>query len=69
LKVSLTDAAHQYIIENGYDPVYGARPLRRYIQSHVENMIAYRIIEGNLHEGSELIVDAGENGLFLHVRN
>ena len=52
LGVELTEAARDYIVENGYDPIYGARPLRRYIQSNVENMIARRIIEGDVHEGT-----------------
>lgn len=65
LSVELTDAARQYIVDNGYDPIYGARPLRRYIQSHVENLIARIIIEGNVHEGSVLTVDCNENGLYL----
>ena len=65
LGVELTEAARDYIVENGYDPIYGARPLRRYIQSNVENMIARRIIEGDVHEGSVMTVDANENGLYL----
>ena len=65
LSVQLTDAARSYIVENGYDPIYGARPLRRFIQSHVETMIAKIIIAGNVHEGSTLIVDANENGLYI----
>lgn len=65
LSVQLTDAARSYIVENGYDPIYGARPLRRFIQSHVETMIAKIIIAGNVHEGSTLMVDANENGLYI----
>ena len=65
LSVQLTDVARSYIVENGYDPIYGARPLRRFIQSHVETMIAKIIIAGNVHEGSTLIVDANENGLYI----
>ena len=65
LGVELTEAARDYIVENGYDPIYGARPLRRYIQSNVENMIARRIIEGDVHEGTVMTVDANENGLYL----
>ena len=65
LGVELTDSARSYIVENGYDPIYGARPLRRYIQSHVENMIARRIIEGNIHEGTVMTVDVNENGLYI----
>ena len=65
LGVELTDTARSFIVENGYDPIYGARPLRRYIQSHVENMIARRIIQGNIHEGTVMTVDVNENGLFI----
>ncbi len=61
LSLEITDAAKQLIIERGYDPLYGARPLRRYLQSSVETLIARAILGGNLAAGSTITVDA-ENG-------
>ena len=62
LKLVVTDAAKNAIIDGGYDPIYGARPLKRYIQSHVETMIAKEIIAGAHSAGDTLTVDADENG-------
>ena len=62
LKLVVTDAAKNAIIDGGYDPIYGARPLKRYIQSHVETMIAKEIIGGAHTAGDTLTVDADENG-------
>ena len=61
LSLELTDAARQLIIDRGYDPLYGARPLRRYLQSAAETLIAKEILRGDLPSGSTLILDA-ENG-------
>ena len=65
LEVTVTEAAKDYIIENGYDPIYGARPLKRFIQSKVETLIARAIIADKLKEGDKLTVDCDENGLIL----
>ena len=62
LKLVVTDAAKSAIIDGGYDPIYGARPLKRYIQSHVETMIAKEIIGGAHTAGDTLTVDADGNG-------
>ena len=61
LKLELTGAAKSLIIERGYDPLYGARPLRRYLQSSVETLLARTILSGDLAEGATITVDA-ENG-------
>ena len=61
LSLEITDSAKQLIIERGYDPLYGARPLRRYLQSSVETLIARAILGGNLAAGSTITVDV-ENG-------
>ncbi len=67
LKLDVTDAAKAAIIDGGYDPIYGARPLKRYIQAHVETMIAKEIIAGAHAAGDTLTVDADANGsLTLH---
>ena len=57
LSVELTDAAKQYVIDNGYDPVYGARPLKRFLQRNVETLLGRTIIAGDLSEGTKLVVD------------
>lgn len=65
LTIELTDSAKSYIIENGYDPIYGARPLKRFIQRKVETLIARAIIGDELSAGQTVTVDADENGLLL----
>ena len=65
LKLVVTDAAKNAIIDGGYDPIYGARPLKRYIQSHVETMIAKEIIGGAHTAGDTLTVDADGNGQLI----
>ncbi len=65
LKVEVTDSAKEYIVETGSDPVYGARPLKRYLQSKVETLLARRIIAGDAEPGSTLVIDKNENGLFI----
>ena len=62
LNLVVTDAAKDAIIDGGYDPIYGARPLKRYIQAHVETMIAKEIIAGSHAAGDTLTVDADANG-------
>ena len=61
LSITLTPAAKELIIDQGFDPVYGARPLKRYLQSHVETLVARRIIAADVAPGTALQVDA-ENG-------
>ena len=51
LSLELTDAARTQVIENGYDPVYGARPLKRYLQNYVETLAAKKILSGDVHAG------------------
>jgi len=61
--VELTEAAKDWLVEEGYDPVYGARPLRRAIERHVENEIAKRILAGECKDGDSVIVDAVKDKL------
>ena len=65
LKLSVTDAAKDFIIDAAYDSVYGARPIKRFIQSRVETLLAKGILQGSYAEGDTLTVDCGENGLVL----
>ena len=57
LKVELTPEAKQYIIDHGFDPVYGARPLRRFLQKHVETLAARIILEGKANKGDTIMID------------
>ena len=61
LKLIITDKAKDFIIDHGYDPIYGARPLKRYLQSKVETLLARKMLESDLSAGSLLSVDV-ENG-------
>ena len=63
LKLCITDKAKELIIERGYDPLYGARPLRRYLQSSVETLLARVILSGDLAAGSTLTVDVENDEL------
>ena len=63
LTLQLTPAAKDYITDHGYDPVYGARPLKRYIQKNVETMVAKMILGNELEPGDCINVDADANGL------
>ena len=65
LNLVVTDAAKDAIIDGGYDPIYGARPLKRYIQAHVETMIAKEIIGGAHAAGDTLTVDADATGQLI----
>ena len=63
LKLCITDRAKELIIERGYDPLYGARPLRRYLQSSVETLLARAILSGDIAAGSTLTVDVENDEL------
>ena len=62
LKVELTESAKDFITENGYDPAYGARPLRRYLQKNVETLAARIILQGDISEGQTIVIDTAEGG-------
>ncbi|MBQ9108896.1 MAG: AAA family ATPase, partial [Oscillospiraceae bacterium] len=68
LKLEVTDAAKEFIVEQGYDPVYGARPLRRYIQHSLETMVGRLIIGGTLLPETTLLVDAKAGGLTVEPK-
>ena len=69
LSVSLSAAAKAYIVEHGYDPVYGARPLKRFLQKNVETMVARMILANQLLPGDEIFIDADENGLTANAQH
>ncbi len=62
LKVKLTDNAKTFVTDHGYDPAYGARPLRRYLQKNVETLAARIILEGNISQGQSIVIDTDEKG-------
>ena len=66
ISISLTDAAKQFVVDHGYDPVYGARPLKRYLQKHVETMAA-KIILGDqeLQRHDVIVIDVNADGTDL----
>ncbi len=68
LTLELTEEAKAYIVENGYDPVYGARPLKRYLQKYVETMAARYILSGQVRAGSVMTVDRDGDGLVIRER-
>ena len=69
LSLELTDAAKDQVIENGYDPVYGARPLKRYLQKYVETLAARKILSGDVHAGDTLVLDVQNGELIVTVKD
>ena len=63
LRLQLTDEAVAYIAEQGYDPLFGARPLKRFIQHGLETLLAKNILSGGYSAGDSLVVGVDENGL------
>ncbi|MCQ2498403.1 MAG: ATP-dependent chaperone ClpB [Lachnospiraceae bacterium] len=68
LKIEISEEAQKYIVENAYDPQYGARPLKRYIQKHVETLSAKLILSGEVDEGDVILIDVADNKLSASVR-
>ena len=60
LHIEISDQAQNFIVENGYDPVYGARPLKRYIQKHVETLAAKLILEDKVKAGDTILIELDE---------
>jgi ATP-dependent Clp protease ATP-binding subunit ClpB len=69
IELTLTEGAKAFVAENGYDPVYGARPLKRFLQHEVETRLARELIGGEIQDGASVTLDAGAQGLSLEVRN
>jgi len=66
--IELTDAAREFAARQGFDPVYGARPLKRFLQHELETRIGRQLIAGGVAEGSTITVDAGDEGLIVGVK-
>ncbi|HCD46706.1 MAG TPA: ATP-dependent chaperone ClpB [Lachnoclostridium sp.] len=62
LKLELTEQAKEFVVEQGYDPVYGARPLKRYLQKHVETLAARIILGDEVRAGNVIVIDVSEDG-------
>ena len=69
IALELTEAAHEFIGDAAYDPHYGARPLKRYLQSHVETPLAKFIIGGQVRDDQRVVIDATEDGLTFGVKS
>ena len=65
ITISLTDEARKVLAERGYDPVFGARPLKRVIQRMIENPLAVEVLGGKFHEGDHVIVDSPDRETFV----
>jgi ATP-dependent Clp protease ATP-binding subunit ClpB len=63
IRITLTDAAKSYVIEHGYDPIYGARPLKRYLQKNVETLVARMILGDKLGINQEVVIDVEQDNL------
>ena len=61
LKIELTDSAKSFVVDHGYDPVYGARPLKRYLQKHVETLAARLILGDTIRTGNTIVIDVSED--------
>ncbi|MCI8535365.1 MAG: ATP-dependent chaperone ClpB [Hungatella sp.] len=67
IKVELTEAAKSFVVEHGYDPVYGARPLKRYLQKYVETLAAKIILQDQVRAGDVIVIDNSLDGLTAYV--
>ncbi|HEX9530425.1 MAG TPA: type VI secretion system ATPase TssH, partial [Acidimicrobiales bacterium] len=65
LSLEVTDGARAWLAEHGYDPIYGARPLKRLISRAVSDTLALALLEGRYPEGGTVVVDADESGILL----
>ncbi|WP_124067060.1 ATP-dependent chaperone ClpB [Clostridium sp. E02] len=61
IKIELTDQAKEFAVERGYDPVYGARPLKRFLQKHVETLAARILLGNEIHPGNKIVIDCSED--------
>jgi ATP-dependent Clp protease ATP-binding subunit ClpB len=65
ISIEVTDAAEEWLADTGYDPAYGARPLRRLIQTAIGDPLARNLIAGEVNDGDSITVDVGDDGLVL----
>jgi ATP-dependent Clp protease ATP-binding subunit ClpC len=68
LNLELTEATKSWLVKQGYDPVYGARPLRRAVERYIENPLSAKILQGEFSDGDTVLVDVGEDGLTFTLK-
>ena len=68
VSIALTDEAKEFVVAGGYEPMYGARPLKRYLQKHVETLAARLILQGNVGRGDEIVIDVADGALSAKVK-
>ena len=68
LKIELTEAAKDFVVDGGYDPMYGARPLKRYLQKNVETLAARLILGGNVGREDTILIDVADGKLTASVK-
>ena len=68
LSIELTDAAKNFVVEGGYEPMYGARPLKRYLQKHVETLAAKMILQGNIRSEDIILIDVEGDKLTARIK-
>ena len=66
LTLTLSDTAREWLANQGYDPAYGARPLKRVIQKHVQDKLAEKILAGEIKDGEAISIDVGDGALVFH---
>ncbi len=69
IKVTLTDKAKKFIVDNGYDSNYGARPLKRYLSKNLETLLAKKLIDGSIISSDSLLIDEMDNNLIIKKIN
>jgi ATP-dependent Clp protease ATP-binding subunit ClpB len=67
LALTLTDQAREYLANAGYEPAFGARPLKRVIQREIQDKLAMALLAGDIHDGDDVVIDTGEGGLVLQT--
>ncbi len=68
IQLEVTDQAKEYIMEHGFDYQFGARPLQRYIQNHIETLVARKIIDGTIHQDSQVVIDIDQDEFTIQVK-
>jgi ATP-dependent Clp protease ATP-binding subunit ClpB len=68
IDLKLSDSARQFLAQKGYDPAYGARPLKRAIQKYIENPLAMELLSGNIHPGNTVVAEAEEENLVFYQK-